>query len=200
MWWPFKNKFNKLTREEVVEAVIDLEKQLEKLENGIVEKQNKIDELMERGKTEPQKDTKIFIAKKINFLKDEKQQDINRCMYIMYNIKLLNKLKNAIDDNQFFQTSRDCTLNSLLKDQKGLAKFLNKSLNTRVEAENILTSSDEMFQEIMATYEPNETIYGINSDDDGVLAIFETSASIAEDNVFSSEESMEAGGSGEESV
>ena len=48
MWWPFKNKFNKLTREEVVEAVIDLEKQLEKLENGIVEKQNKIDIIVDK--------------------------------------------------------------------------------------------------------------------------------------------------------
>lgn len=181
--WPFGNKFNKLTREEVVDAVIDLEKQLEVLENGLLEKQQKINELMESGKKEAQKDTKIFIAKKINFLKEEKQQDINRCMYLLYNIKLMNKLKSAIDDNQFFKTSKGFTLNSLLRDQKGLAKFLNKSLNTRVEAENVLTSADELFQEVMSSYEPDETIYGINDNDDGVLAIFETAASIEEDGI-----------------
>ena len=37
----------------------------------------------------------------------------------------------------------------------------------------MLTSSDEMFQEIQSSYEPNQAIYGVSSSDDESLAIFE---------------------------
>lgn len=172
--WPFKSKYDKLTREETVDAICKLEKESQAIEDGLVEKQKQIDGLMVKGKAETNKEIKLFYAKKINALKAEREQSVQRAMYLMYNIQLLNKLKNAIDDNQFFKNSSKASLGNLLADQKGLAKFLNKTLNTRVKAEDVLTSADETFKAVEDAYEKNDSIYGMSSQDDALLAMFET--------------------------
>lgn len=170
----FKNRFNKLTREEVVEAICKLEVELQSIEDELVEKKNHIAELMVKGKAESEKDLKLFYAKRINSIKNEREQDVRRAMYLMYNIQLLNKLKIAIDDNQFFKKSSSISLGNLLSDQKGLAKFLNKTLNTRVAAEDVLTSADDLFKNVEESYEQNKSIYGKSEKDDSLLALFET--------------------------
>lgn len=172
--WPFKSKFDKLTREEVVEAICKLEQESKAIEDGLGAKQQQIDDLMKKGKTEKSRDVKLFYAKKINALKTEREQSVRRAMYLMYNIQLLQKLKTAIDDKQFFKNTSKVSLGNLLADQKGLAKFLNKMLGTRVAAEDVLTSADETFRAVEDAYEKNEDIYGMNSQDDELLAMFET--------------------------
>ncbi|MGN0565506.1 MAG: hypothetical protein ACI4IU_02315 [Candidatus Limousia pullorum] len=172
--WSFKNKYEKLTREEVVDSICKLEKELQGIEESLVEKQKQVDDFMVKGKKEIDRQVKLFYAKRINSLKSEKEQCVQRAMYLMYNIQLLNKLKNAIDDNQFFKNTSKVSLGDLLADQKGLAAFLNKALNTRVAAEDVLTSADETFRNMEEAYEKNESIYGMNQDDDALLSMFET--------------------------
>lgn len=173
--WPFKrNKFKNLKREDVVNAIIELEKQESEIERGIVEKSKQIDELMKKGRQEKSQDLKLFYVKKISHLQEEKKEDISRGMYLLYNSRLLNKLKNAIDDNSFFVNTGKVSLNNLLSDQKNLAKFLNKALNTRVLAEDVLTEADETFNEVKGLYEENQKIYGVNNSDDELLALMET--------------------------
>ena len=173
--WPFKrNKFKNLKREDVVNAIIELEKQESEIERGIVEKSKQIDELMKKGRQEKSQDLKLFYVKKISHLQEEKKEDISRGMYLLYNSRLLNKLKNAIDDNSFFVNTGKISLNNLLSDQKNLAKFLNKALNTRVLAEDVLTEADETFNEVKGLYEENQKIYGVNNSDDELLALMET--------------------------
>ena len=184
--WPFKSKFDKLTREEVVDAICKLEQESKALEDGLGAKQQQIDDLMKKGKTEKSRDVKLFYAKKINALKAEREQSVQRAMYLMYNIGLLQKLKTAIDDNQFFKNTSKVSLGNLLADQKGLAKFLNKTLGTRVAAEDVLTSADETFRAVEDAYEKNESIYGMSSQDDELLAMFETEEQVeAEQEIFS---------------
>ena len=188
----FKSKFDKLTREEVVEAICKLESESQDIESSLEEKQKQIDALMEKGRKGADQQLKLLYAKKINTLKAEREQDVRRAMYLMYNTQLLNKLKNAIDDNQFFKNSAKVSLGNLLSDQKGLAKFLNKALNTRVNAEDVLTTADETFREIEEAYEPNETIYGVNSADDALLAMFETTNSLEdEQSLYETETSID---------
>ena len=172
--WFFKSKYDKLTREEVVDSICKLEQESQRIEDGLVEKQKKIDDLMVKGRKETNKETKLLYAKKINFLKAEREQDSQRAMYLMYNVQILNKLKRAIDDNQFFKNTSKVSLGNLLSDQKGLAKFLNKTLNTRIRSEDVLTSADETFKNVEEAYEKNGAIYGMNSQDDALLAMFET--------------------------
>lgn len=184
--WPFKSKYDKLTREEVVDAICKLEQESKEIEDSLVTKQQQIDDLMVKGKAEKAKDVKLFYAKKINSLKAERERSVQRAMYLMYNIQLLQKLKTAIDDNQFFKNTAKTSLGNLLADQKGLAKFLNNALGTRIAAEDVLTSADETFRAVEDAYEKNESIYGMSSHDDELLAMFETEEQVdAEQEMFS---------------
>lgn len=185
--WPFKSKFQKLTREEVVEAICKLEKEAQEIEDSLPVKQAKIDELMQKGKAEKSRDTRLFYAKKINALKAEREQSVQRAMYLMYNVQLLQKLKTAIDDNQFFKNTSKVSLGNLLSDQKGLARFLNQTLGTRVAAEDVLTSADETFRAVEDAYEKNESIYGTSSQDDALLAMFETEEQVEDEQEMFSE-------------
>lgn len=184
--WPFKSRYDKLTREETVDAICKLETELQTIESGLTEKQKQVDDLMIKGKQETNKEIKLFYAKRINALKSEREQSVQRAMYLMYNIQLLNKLKSAMDDNHFFKNSSRMSLSNLLADQKGLAKFLNKALNTRVAAEDVLTSADEVFKNVEALYEKNDSIYGMQKEDDALLAMFETEETIEEEQELSS--------------
>lgn len=182
----FRSKYDKLTREEVVEAICKLEQESQDIEDSLSVKQKQIDELMAKGKAEKSKDVKLFYAKKINQLKADREQSVQRAMYLMYNVRLLQKLKTAIDDNQFFKNTSKVCLGNLLADQKGLAKFLNKTLGTRTAAEDVLTSADETFRTVEEAYEKNETIYGMNTQDDELLAMFETEEQVeSEQEMFS---------------
>lgn len=168
-----RNKFEKLTREEVVEAIIALNREESAIEAELAQKKKDITTLTEEAKTETNRNLKLLKVKKINFAKAEIEDLTKRAMYLMYNERMMRKLKGAIDDNKFFKKSADAPLNALLADQKSLAAFLNKTLETRISAEEVLTSSDELWQEINDSYIENETIYGTSSDDDKLLAVFE---------------------------
>ncbi len=172
--WPFKSKYDKLTREDVVDAICKLEKESTTIEDEIVAKQKQIEGLKVKGKAEKSREIKLLYAKKINALTAEREQLAQRDMYLLYNLRLLNKLKQSIDDNQFFAKTSKMSLGNLLGDQKGLAKFLNKTLNTRVNAENVLTEADETFKQVEEMYEKNDSIYGVNTNDDELLAVFES--------------------------
>lgn len=184
----FKNKYDKLTREDVVDAICKLEQEEKDIEEGLASKSKQIDELMAKGRAEKSQDIRLFYAKKITNLKADREQSVQRAMYLMYNVRLLNKLKNAIDDNKFFKNTSNASLGNLLADQKGLAKFLNQALGNRIAAEDVLTSADETFQQVEEAYEKNESIYGVNSNDDALLAMFETEDQVeAEQEMFAEE-------------
>lgn len=170
--WPF-NRFKKLKREDVINAMVELEKNETELMEGLVTKEEEINSLMEKGKREKNKELKLLYAKKINQLKQEKEDDAKRAMYLMYNIQLMKKLKTSIDDNNFIVKTGKISLGNLLKDQRGLARFLNGALGRRIKAEEVLTQSDDMFEEVKNAYIENERIYKENKNDDELLAMFE---------------------------
>ena len=169
-----RNKFKKLKREEVVDAIIELTKQQEDLENGVLTKSEEVDKLMERGKKEKNRDIKLLCAKKVTSLREDIKRDTNRAAYLLYNIKLMEKLKAAIDDNQFVNNTTKLPLNKLLGDQKALSAFLQDAIQNRTSAEEALVSADQMFD----TYEQSANadtspIYSANKSDDELLAMFE---------------------------
>lgn len=172
--WPFKrNKFRNLKREDVVNAICELEKQEADIEKGILDKSKQIEDYMKKGRQENSPELRLLYVKKISHLQEEKKEDISRGMYLLYNARLLHKLKNAIDDKSFFVSTGKVSLNNLLSDQKNLAKFLNKALNTKVLAEDVLTEADETFAEVKGLYEENDKIYGVSNTDDDIMALME---------------------------
>ena len=92
----FKSKFDKLTREDVVDAICRVEQESQDIETGLEEEQKDIDAFMEKGRKSTDRQLKLFYAKKINSLKAEREQDVRRAMYLMYNTQLLGKLKRGV--------------------------------------------------------------------------------------------------------
>ncbi len=174
MWWPFKrNKFKNLKREDLVNSICELERQERTVEAEVFQKIKEIDALMDKGKKEKNKDLQLFYAKKISHLNEEKQTCMERGMYLLYNIRLMNKLKEALDSNTFFKTQTKVPLSELLQDQKRLAKFLNQALETRIASEDVLTSADELFAEVQSAYDVSQPIYGIGKTEEDILTVFE---------------------------
>lgn len=91
----FKRKFSKLQRADVTNAIIDLEKQESSLESAIAKADIEIADLMIKGRSEKSKDLKLLYAKKLLHLKTEKQQYIKRATYLLYNIQMLQRLRDA---------------------------------------------------------------------------------------------------------
>jgi len=173
-----KDKFKKLKREDVVEALLKLQDQEAKIEDGLSSKQQEINALLEKGKKEADKSMKLYYAKKINALKADKDASVQRGLMLLYNIRLLEKLKIAVEDKSFVADIGGVPLNQLLGDQKALAKFLNGALNNKIKLEDMMTGADQTFNEVEAAYSPNEEIYGAGQKDDDLLAMFETAEGI----------------------
>ena len=189
----FKGKYDRIKREEVVDAIVKLQSEEAQVEERVRDARAQIEALMAQGREEKDMQMRLFLAKKINYLKEEQKQNMQRATYLLYNVQLLNRLKSAIDDKQFFSNSMGAPLNSLLADQRALAQFLNKALNTRVAAENVLTEADETFNDVLSAYEENEKIYGVNKSDDELLAVFETGDALAAEGAAAPEKQSAAG-------
>ncbi len=169
-----RNKFKKLKREDVVDAIITLSKQQEDLESGILDKSAEVEKLMQRGKCEKNRDVKLLCAKKISSLQDEIKRDSKRAAFLLYNVKMLDKLKGAIDDNQFVSNTSKLPLNKLLSDQKALAQFLQSAIASRTSAENTLVEADQLFDAYEQAADNDQSpIYAADRSDDELLAIFE---------------------------
>lgn len=188
MWWPFKrNKFKNLNRADLVNSICELERQERTIEAEVYQKIKEIDALMDKGKKEKNKELQLFYAKKISNLQEEKQVCMERGMYLLYNIRLMNKLKDAYDNNTFFKTQTKVPLSELLQDQKNLAKFLNKALETRIASEDVLTSADELFMEVQAAYDVSEPIYGVGKNEEDILTVFEKEGQLEDEQALTQE-------------
>lgn len=168
-----RNKFKKLTREDVVDAILKLSNDQKDIQNRIDSNNTEIVELKEKGRAEKNRELRLLYAKRINAMQAENQQFVRRAMFLVHNISMLERLKQAIDDNQFFDKTSAASLGNLLSDQVGLSKFLAETLQKRVASEDVLTGAGEIFDQFDSMYEPNETIYGKNMSDDELLATFE---------------------------
>ncbi len=183
-----RNKFKKLKREDVVEAIITLNKQQEDLESGILAKSDEVEKLMDRGRKEKNRDIKLLCAKKVSSLQDEIKRDSKRASFLLYNAKLLEKLKASIDDNQFVENTTKLPLNKLLSDQKALAQFLESAIQNKNAAENALVDADRMFETYeQAAESSGSPIYDANKSDDELLAMFEMQEQLDSEAEFDSD-------------
>ena len=179
----FKRK-EYISREDVVNSICELEKDEINLENEVANITANINEMLQKGMMETDKNQKLFYAKKINYLKDDANRKSKRVLFLLYNIKLLTRLKESIDDNQLIQKVKGLYLTNMLTNQKELAIYLNKLLNTKLATEDVLTEADNLFTDIESKYEENNKIYGIESDssEDALLSMFEMESTVNMEN------------------
>lgn len=169
-----RNKFKKIKREDIVDAICEINKQQDELERSIIDKSSRIKELMEKGKSEQNRDMRLFYAKKISAMQAEIRRDTKRNMYLMQNVKNLDNLKAAIDDNAFIANNTKLPLNKLLNNPAELNKFLQDVLSTKNEAEQSLVDANQAFEDYEKATEERSEIYGVSESDDDLLAMFET--------------------------
>lgn len=183
-----RNKFKKLKREDVVDAIIQLDKQQSDLENGILAKSAEVEKLMKRGKKEKNRDIKLLCAKKVTTLQAEIKRDTQRASFLLYNVKLLERLKGAIDDNSFVANNSKISLNKLLGDQKALSQFLESAVQNRVAAEDSFIEADRLFESYeQAASNEDSPIYSANKSDDELLAMFEMQDQLESEEDFSAD-------------
>ena len=169
-----KNIFDEITKDEIIDAICQLEREEGLIEEKISLHSNKINVLMEDGKKAEDRISKLFIVKKISNENELRDRSIKQGLYVLYNIKMANRLKDAFENNDLIKRVSGLKLLSCLHDQKELAIFLNKALDTKVLEEDVLTNADDMFVSISEMYNENLKIYGITSmQEDELLSLFE---------------------------
>lgn len=191
MWNFFGKLFKRkkgLSVDEIVSAICQLENEKKVLEEEVKECTQKIDALKQKGKKETSRDAKLCCAKEIKYVTDTQEQSVKRMKFIMYNIKMLNRLKIATENAEFIDRTSKIPLNALLSDQKALAKYLNTALNKQVDAENVLINADEIFNAVEDSYEKNDAIYGTNKEEDALLAVLEEENTVEDEEEIMGEE------------
>jgi hypothetical protein len=168
-----RRKLNKVTKEQCVDAILELEKQRQVLKDGIVIKEQEISELMKKGKAEKSNEIRLMYAKEINYLKNQKVKDAKRAEFLMYDIDQLTKLQAAIEDKNFYVSTGKVPLNKLIADPVALTGFLTSALKNKTLLEDSLVNAEETFAEVESMVDENETIYGANKKDDELLSMFE---------------------------
>lgn len=186
----FKNKFEKLTREEVVDTICMLEREESLCEDSIAVYTAKIKSMMDEGKTMQDILQRTLLVKKITLESEKRERAIRQAMYILYNLRLSERLKDAIDDKSLVDRLKSIRSIKYFKDQRALALFLNKALNTKIKEEDVLTDADDTFAVIEQMFSNNKQIYGIsNLTEDSLMAFFEEENN-ANENPVSKEETV----------
>ncbi len=170
----FKNKFETLTRDEVIDTICTLEREESLCEDRVNALTEEIKAKLLEGKTLENPLQRTFLVKKITLLQEKRERAIRQAMYILYNLRLSERLKDAIDDKALVKKLASIRSIKYFKDQKALALFLNDALDTKIKEEDILTDADDTFKAVEEMYSENLKIYGISEmNEDSILAFFE---------------------------
>ena len=183
----FGNKFKKIKRGDVVDAIVELEKAQQNEISAIGEREKEIEKLMEQGRRTKDRNLQLALAKRINMLKAENANTAKRIQYLNANTQALNQLKTSLDDESFIVNNSKMPLNKLLSDPGQLRKFLNSVTLKKQRSENVLGEALDVFNEAEENYVPDERIYGINESDDALLSMFEEQNSMDDAVAFDKE-------------
>lgn len=197
--WPFRNKFEKIKRSDVVESIIEIEKKQNDEIDAVNERNAQIAQLKKQGMKIHDRDMRLALAKKINRLLAENKQSAARVQYLNANISALTQLKNALDDRDFITNNTNMPLNALLNDTKMLRKFLASVNSKKMVGETGLVNALDVFEEAEEAYEGDERIYAASDDDDKLLAMFELDESNEDAAMFGEADTDDMGAINEES-
>lgn len=170
----FGNKYNKIKRSDINDAVCELEKAQQKELQDIEARNTEIEKNMVMGRKSKDRTLQLALAKRINMLKAENQKAAKRIQYLNGNIQAMNRLKTALDERDFIVNNSKLPLNKLLSNPTQLRKFLNGVTINKQKQEAILGDTLDIFEENEENYVEDERIYGVNKNDDSLLAMFES--------------------------
>lgn len=170
----FKKK-NFIEKDQIIDAIITLEREEMYIETQIKSLSTEMKLMIECGEELKDNYDKVFLAKKIMILNEEKIRAIKRAMLLLYNLKLAKRLRDVMEENDLVKFMTNLSYYDCLKDQKELAIYLNNALQTKTRVEDILTDADDAFVEVEKMFLENDKIYQITElSEDKLLAMFES--------------------------
>lgn len=175
-----KNPFKNIKRSEVVDSIIELENKRDELFDDLEKANSQIDKLIKSGRTVRGIEEKKVLANKVVALKRNSSSITRRIRFIERKIEVFNEIKNSIDDAHFSNYNKKSKLDKLLKNEKGLQKYLeNISINMTLEEESLAKSLD-LITNTKDAFTADDSLYGNSSEIDDVLALMECDEPISE--------------------
>ncbi len=168
-----KNKFDKISRTEVVDSIIQLEKQQESVVASVEENNVSIKEAFAKGKAEKDTNMRMFYAKNIENLKKSNAMAGKRLQYIASNMGAMYQLKSAMDDREFLSNNANISLNEMLAKPAELSKFLNAVNAKKMNSEEGLEGVLDTFEMAESAYVENDSIYASSEGQQDILAMFD---------------------------
>ena len=179
----FGNRYKKIKRNDVVNSIIELQKEQDKMLEDINLRSKEVNEYLQKGCQEKDKNMQLFLAKSISNKRRENAMATHRLQYIMSNISVLEQLKASLDDRDFILNNSKMPLNKMLTNPSELKKFLNSITNIKMVQEEKLAQNLQTFEEIENEYVENDEIYGESQNTNDILAYFERGEEMGEGEV-----------------
>lgn len=195
-----RKKFEKVKRADVVDAILQLEKQQKEVLDSVDDNKHEIDELMTKGKKESDRDIRLFYAKRIDSLRKANAMAGKRLQFLATNIGAMHNLKNAMEDNEFFENNSNIPLNQMLTNPAELQKFLAKATQKKMLREQSLGETVNLFDDMDATYVEDETVYGVSDGTEDILNMFEAGVASEDDKIFADGKSLRQTEKSEEGI
>ena len=168
-----RNKFDKITRTEVVDSIIKLEKQQTDIVASVDSNNTEVTELMIKGKAEKDVNMRMFYAKKIENLRRNSDMAARRLQFVATNMSAMYQLKSAMDDREFLNSASNLSLNEMLTKPKELSKFLNSVNSQKMSSEDSLANVLDTFETAESGYIENDSIYGQSDSQQSIMAMFD---------------------------
>lgn len=156
-----------------MDAIVELEKTQQNELAAIEEREKEIEKLMLQGRKSKDRNLQLALAKRINMLKAENANAAKRIQYLNANTQALNQLKTSLDEQEFIINNSKMPLNKLLREPAQLKKFLNSVNLKKQRSESALGDVLDVFTEAEEGYNEDARIYGVNTEDDALLSMFE---------------------------
>ncbi len=166
---PFKN----VKREDVVDAIIELEKKKDELADDVFIREKQISDKMQRGKQSKSLSEKKLLANEIMMLQRHVRAAQKRIIFVDKKIYVTGQVKLAIDDMDFANYNKKSTVGKMFKNNASLEKFLSNVVDAKTEADSELLEQIDMVDGIMDTYLEEDNLYGESEDINNILSMME---------------------------
>ena len=166
---PLKN----IKRDEVVDAIIDLEKKKDEMQDDIFIKEKQINQKLHRGKKSVSLSEKKLLANEILMLQRQVKASQKRVGFVDKKIYVTEQIKLAIDDMEFTNYNKKSTVDKLFANNKQLEKFLTTVVDEKTFADQELLEQIDLVDNIMGVYMEDENLYGESKEVNDILSMME---------------------------
>jgi len=168
-----RNPLKNVKREEVVDAIIELEKKKDELQDDIFIKEKQINQKLHRGKKSNSLSEKKLLANEVLMLQRQVKANQKRVGFIDQKIYVTEQIKLAIDDMEFAEYNSKSSLGKIFTNNKQLEKFITTVVDTKTFADHELLEQIELVDSIMGTYTEDDNLYGESKEVNDILSLME---------------------------